>query len=468
MLFFLILCAYLLLTAAIGLRAARRTRSAGAYQGAGLGTAAIVFAASGEWLGGTATTGVAEYGFTFGLSSAWYTFANALGILFLALFFARRFRGTGQKTVPGIVEAYLGVHARVAASCLLMLVMLAVGVSQMIAAGKLGQALFGLDLRVTVAAFTLLLLALTLPGGMNVISAAGRLHLIVMYGSVLLSAALAIASLGGFSRFVSDARALPGDYLSPTAIGLPKVSSWLIASVLGACTAQAGLQPVLAAQDVPTARRACLMTALVVAPFGLVTATLGICARILHERGALVITDGKLALSALLLHLPPIAGALAMAGLLAAILSTAGPILLAAGTLFTDDLYVRVLRPNASERARLRVSRAATAAAGLICALFALVLAGRSLDLDIVYAAYSLRGAVFVVLLLGIFWKRATGRGAVVSMILTAVVVLFWAVYRTCTGTYPIAPWLTETYAALICAAGTMLAAPRRAQKGRL
>ena len=84
------------------------------------------------------------------------------------------------------------------------------------------------------------------------------------------------------------------------------------------------------------------------------------------------------------------------------------------------------------------------------------MLVGRSLDLDIVYAAYSLRGAVFIILLLGIYWKRATERGACASMLCTAAAVIFWAVYKTRTGAYPIAPWLTETYAALIVSVVTM------------
>jgi SSS family solute:Na+ symporter len=460
--YILIVCLYLLATAVIGLLASRKTRSAAAFRGTSLGTAAIVFASAGEWLGGTATTGVAEYGFTFGISGAWYTIANGIGVLFLALCFAKLYRSLETPTVPGIVEKFFGVRARVMASALLVLVMLAVGVSQMIAAGKLGQTLFGLDFRLTVSVFTVLLIGLTLMGGMNVIAATNRLHLFVMYGGILLAAALTIHRLGGWSSFVESAQALDGDYLSPTAIGGAKVSSWLIASLLGACTAQAGIQPVLAAKDVPTARRACLLTALVVAPFGLLTAALGICAKIMSVNGTLLgingtlVTEAKLGLSALMLHLPPVAGGLVLAGILAAILSTAAPILLAASTLLTSDLYGRVLRPDADDRQLLRAGRITTAASGLLCCLAAIVLVNRSLDLDIVYAAYSLRGAVFVILLGGIYWKRATEKGACLSMVLTACTVIFWTVYKTCCGTYPIAPWLTETYAALIAAVFSM------------
>ncbi len=462
MLYLVIIIGYLLLTVAIGLISSRRTRSASSFHGVGMTTAAIVFASAGEWLGGTATTGVAEYGFVWGISGAWYTIANGLGVLFLALFFAKLYRSLNTLTVPGIVERYYGVHARVAASLLLVLVMLAVGVSQVIAAGKLGEALLGLDFKLTACVFAVVFIVLTLLGGMNVVAATNRLHLFVMYGGVLLAAILSIRALGGWGSFTAAANALDGDYLSPTAIGGSRVSSWLVASLLGACTAQAGIQPVLAARDVSTARRACFLTALVVAPFGILTALLGICAKIMSVNGTLLntagelVTEAKLGLSTLMLHLPPVAGGLVLAGILAAILSTASPIILAAGTMLTNDLYGRVLRPGATDQQLLRVSRVTTAAAGLICWAAAIVLVDRSLDLDIVYAAYSLRGAVFIMILAGIYCKRTSERAACVSMALTVCVTLFWAVFHSVTGSYPIASWLTDTYAALITATITL------------
>lgn len=59
---------YLLLTLLIGYISARHTASAGEFQGKQMTTAAVVFAAAGEWLGGTATSGVSEYGFAYGIS----------------------------------------------------------------------------------------------------------------------------------------------------------------------------------------------------------------------------------------------------------------------------------------------------------------------------------------------------------------------------------------------------------------
>lgn len=454
---------YFALTVFIGVRASKRSSTSAAFQGFQLSTFAIVCASAGEWLGGTATTGVSEYGFVYGLSGAWYTIANGIGVMFLALCFARLYRSLGSVTVPGILEHFFGVKARTVSSLLLTLVMLAVGLSQMIAAGKLGQSLMGFPFTPTVIVFAAVFIVYTLSGGMNSVTSTNTMHLFVMYGGVILAVILAISKLGGVGDFVSGIRAVEAaeegkNYFSMTSIGLPKVSSWVIASLLGACTAQAGIQPVLAARDVPTARRSCIITALVTAPFGLGTALLGMTAKVMASRGLLldaagkVVTDGKLALPSLMMTLHPLAGGLVLASILAAILSTVSPIILAAGTMVTRDIYQRVLRPEATDRQVLRVSRLTTAASGVICCLGAIFLVDADQVLDIVYSAYSLRGALFVVVMLGIFWKGATERGACWAMVLTGAAAVFWAVYELVTGSYPIAPWFTETYAAVLVA----------------
>ena len=72
--------------------------------------------------------------------------------------------------------------------------------------------------------------------------------------------------------------------------------------------------------------------------------------------------------------------------------------------------------------------------------------------LDLVYSAYSLRGALFVVLIYGFLWKKANPRAAAVSMTCTGAVAILWVLYKIITGSYLIAPWFTETYAAVATA----------------
>ncbi|MBC7324742.1 MAG: sodium:solute symporter, partial [Moorella sp. (in: Bacteria)] len=85
----LIVLLYVALIVGIGVYTQKMTKSSAAFTGAGMGVLMIVAASCGEWLGGTSTTGVSEYGYTSGLSGSWYTIANGIGVLFLAIFFAK-------------------------------------------------------------------------------------------------------------------------------------------------------------------------------------------------------------------------------------------------------------------------------------------------------------------------------------------------------------------------------------------
>jgi SSS family solute:Na+ symporter len=233
-----------------------------------------------------------------------------------------------------------------------------------------------------------------------------------------------------------------------TAIGTPKVISWIIASLLGACTAQAGIQPILAARDVTVAKKAAFITALAVAPFGIITALLGMAAKIKFPG----LSSGKQALPTLMMNVNPVAGGIILASILAAILSTISPIILASGTMITKDIYQRILKPNATDAQVLRMSRITTAVAGLLCIITAIILYDSSRLLDIVYFAYTLRGCMFVVLLLGIYWKRTSQGGAMAGMVCTALAGLMWVAAKALTGSYPLHPELNETYVSVVVA----------------
>jgi len=467
----IIIILYFAITVAIGLISSKKSKSSDSFHGAAMGMFAIVAASAGEWLGGTATTGVSEYGFNYGLSGAWYTIANGIGVMFLALGFAKLYRSLSSVTVPGIIERFFGVKARTVSSILLTIVMLAVGLSQMIAAGKLGQSLLGFDFTVTVIVFAIIFIVYTLAGGMNAVASTNKLHLFVMYGGAIVALIFAVSKVGGWGGFMDGIDAVEAadsskNYFNMFSIGGTKVSSWIIAGLLGACTAQAGIQPVLAAKDVPTAKKACIITAFVAAPFGIFTALLGMVAKVMSHNGTLLdtagnlVTDGKMALPTLMMHLPPVIGGLVLASILAAILSTVSPIILSAGTMVTKDLYQRVLKPNATDAEVLKMSRITTALSGVICAVGAIFLVNASAVLDLVYAAYSLRGAIFIVVLFGIYWRHASQKASCISMVCTGVVAVLWVAVKLITGAYPIVIGsfaITETYAAVVVAAVCML-----------
>lgn len=441
----LIIIIYFAITIGIGLYAKKKSTSSAAFHGAGLGVLMCVAAGTGEWLGGTSTTGISEYGYAFGISGAWYTVANGIGIIVLALFFAKLYRSLDTVTVPGIIEKFIGVDARIVSSILLTFVMIAVGTAQVIAAATLGVSVLGLDFNAAVLILGTGFIIYTLAGGMVAVGYTNVLHLIAMYGGMVLAVTAVLSDVGGMTVLKET---LPESYFNWSTIGMDKVSSWVIASILGACTAQAGIQPILAARDVKVAKQAALVTAFVVAPFGILTALLGMAAKVKFPE----LANAKLALPVLMMNQEPLVGGIVLSSIMAAILSTVSPIILACGTMITKDIYQLKFKPQATDAEVLRVSRLVTGMAGVVCMAVAMLMYGSTRILDLVYFAYTIRGSLFVILLLGIYWRKTSSQGAIVAMVLTAAVGLGWVIYKSIFGEYPIHPQLTETYISVIVA----------------
>jgi cation/acetate symporter len=114
--------------------------------------------------------------------------------------------------------------------------------------------------------------------------------------------------------------------------------------------------------------------------------------------------------------LPYVISGLVAAGGLAAALSTADGLLLTIANALSHDLYYKMIDPNASTARRVAISKALLLVVAL-CAAF--VAAQKPADiLFLVSAAFSFAAAAFFPpLVLGIFWKRATGIAASLGMI---------------------------------------------------
>jgi cation/acetate symporter len=124
-------------------------------------------------------------------------------------------------------------------------------------------------------------------------------------------------------------------------------------------------------------------------------------------------------------NLPHTVAALVAAGGLAAALSTADGLLMVIASALAHDIYARTLNPGASTRERLLVGRILI----LLAAVAAAFAATRRLAIivQLVAWAFSFAAAtLFPILVLGIFWKRANGTGAVAGMLSGLAVTLLY------------------------------------------
>lgn len=124
--------------------------------------------------------------------------------------------------------------------------------------------------------------------------------------------------------------------------------------------------------------------------------------------------------------LPPAVAGICLAGILAAIMSTADSQLLVASSAFTEDLYVKLHRGTPSQRGLVWVGRLAVAGIALVA--FALAMNPESRVLDLVAYAWAGLGATFgPAVLLSLYWTGMSRVGALAGILVGGLTVIVWS-----------------------------------------
>jgi len=136
-----------------------------------------------------------------------------------------------------------------------------------------------------------------------------------------------------------------------------------------------------------------------------------------------------------------IAGIL-LAAIIAASMSTADSQLLVASSSFTSDIYKPIIRKNASDQELLWMGRLVVIIVSVVAYFIASSKGeGAAAIMSLVSNAWALFGAAFgPVILLSLFWKRFTYKGAIAGIVSGSIVDIVWLSYLASTGIYEIIP----------------------------
>lgn len=146
-----------------------------------------------------------------------------------------------------------------------------------------------------------------------------------------------------------------------------------------------------------------------------------------------------------------IAGIL-MAAIIAASMSTADSQLLVASSSFTSDIYKPIFRKDASEKEILWIGRIVVVAVAAIAFVIASSKAsGAQTIMNLVENAWAGFGSAFgPTIILSVFWRRFTYKGAVAGVTVGAVTDVLWLMFMSHTGIYEIIPGFALGMAAAI------------------
>ena len=268
-----------------------------------------------------------------------------------------------------------------------------------------------------------IVLGYTMFGGMWSVALLDFVQMTVIMAALVLIAFLISGETGGVGNVVNQALASGKLKFFPEGGG---VEAWIpfigagITMMLGSIPQQDVFQRMTSAKTEKIAVSGSVLGGVLYFFFAFIPMFLAFSATMIDPAvfNKLIEEDSQMVLPQLILnHTPLIAQVLFFGALLSAIMSTASATLLAPSVMFTENILKHIALKHMSDKQMLRTMRVILVAFGGIVLWFAMN--SESTIFGMVEDAYkvTLVGA-FVPLAFGLYWKRASNQGAMLSIVL--------------------------------------------------
>lgn len=412
-----VIATYLIVTTLIGVALSRRTRSSRdwALGGGGMGIVMIAVGIAGTRIGGVGTYGVAGDVITEGLWGLWYGVNTFLAMALVGLFYAIPYRRLRLSTVAEIFQRRFGsTRCQVLTSLCVQTEYFIINVIEPFVIGKIIQEVTGWPFGVGVAIGGLVIVAYTAAGGLRASAATNMIHCGVIIFGLLLVGALGLNHLGGWEGVRSSVNATletagrdTTSWWSFVGAGWGAVFGMFFSATVHTPGASVYVNFASSAREERMVIPAFLLGGVIGAVMPFLAGAIGI--QTLAKYGA----DAQLAsytrITRLAAEINPWIGGIALAAILAAVISSAGPILLSSSTMFVRD-WLWFTRDYSPET-KLKAYRITTVIYGALAAFIAWRADIRSV-LDLLLLGFAMVVPPAVVVGYLIYWRRTTEAGA--------------------------------------------------------
>ncbi len=420
----------------IGWYAFKRTSNLTDYMlgGRSLGPMVTALSAGASDMSGWLLMGLPGAIYLNGLVEAWIAIGLTLGAYFNYLLVAPRLRVYTQVsgdsiTIPSYLESRLkdNSHLLRIVSGIIILIFFTFYVSSgMVAGGKFFLSSFGLDYHVGLLIVAAVVIFYTLFGGFLAVSYTDVVQGIIMFFALLLVPIFGLFLTGGFTETAVSIRSVNPELLNffsgASFLGIFSAVAWGL-GYFGQPHIIVRFMAINSVKELKKARRIGIGWMFLSLFGAIATALVGIA---YYQQHSMKLEDPEtifIVFGQILFH-PMIAGIM-LAAVLAAVMSTISSQLIVTSSALIEDLYKALINKNATDKQYVFLGRAAV----LVVSIVAILLAWPNDEsiLDIVSFAWAGFGASFgPIILLSLYWRKTTAKGALFGMITGAVTVLVW------------------------------------------
>ncbi len=419
---------YLLLTLLIGYWASRRVKNTQDFVVAGRKLPLMVAGAAmfATWFGSETVMGAPSEFVDGGLLSVMEDPFGAALCLFLAgLLVAKPLYKLNILTFNDYYRMRYGRLTEFISALLMVPSYLGWIAAQMVAMALLLHVLLGISMVLGVVICSVVVVFYTLIGGMWAVSVTDFVQTIMIIIGLLVLAVSVGTEAGGLVAVIEAQpdgffQFFPDRNLHDV---VHYIAAWITIG-LGSIPQQDVFQRVMAAKDERTAVRASYLGGAMYLTIGFIPLFIGLCGKILHPE--LLADDPQKLLPMMALKYGSTAIQILFFGaLLSAILSTTSGAVLAPASVIGENL-VKPYFKKITDRQLLAVMRFSVFGVALVSAVIAL--SGESIYSLVAWSSVFSLVSLFVPLIAGLYWRRASGPGALLAMAM-GMIVWIWCEY---------------------------------------
>jgi SSS family solute:Na+ symporter len=427
---------YLLGTLGLGVWAGTRIKNTADFAVAGrsLPLVMVITTTFATWFGAETVMGIPAKFVQGGLGALIEDpFGAGTCLILVGLFFAARLYKLNLLTIGDYYRARYGRGIEVFCSAAIILSYLGWVAAQITALGLVFSVLTGGAMSETAGMIvgTLAVLIYVVVGGFLAVAITDFIQMIVLVIGLTVIAVFSARLAGGAGavlHMAQHAKLLANPLPGPRFTDIAFFVGSAVTMMLGSIPQQDVYQRVMSAKNAPTARAGAVIGGASYILFAFVPMFVVACAVIVMGSDAMDLAKSdyqRVLPTFVMTKMPLVMQILFFGALLSAIKSTSSATLLAPSTSFTENI-LKNLRPGMNDRQQLFAMRVTIVVFAVLVLTYAIAMKGTSIY-DLVSSAYqvTLVGA-FVPLVMGLYWKRATTQGAILSL---AAGILTWLAF---------------------------------------
>lgn len=411
-----ILC-YLVFFAAVGIYLNRSNSSAAdwAIGGGTLGIAMLAAGIAGTRIGGAGTYGVAGDVISEGLGHLWYSVNSFAALFLVGLFFAIPYRRLKVVSVGQVFDHRWGSRrCQWLTSLCVQTEYLIVNIIEPYVIGSIVSGVTGLPFVVGVAMGAFVIILFTVTGGLKGTAITNVVHCTVIIFGLGLVGYVAMQNIGGWDAVVAQSNAMLEQankvevrWWSFTGIGWATIIALFISATIHtpAASVYANYASSAAKQDylIP----GFFLAGIIAAIMPLIAGFIGILTMATYgsESGL----SSYYNIAQLAIDTGPILGGIALAAILAAVISSGAPILLASSTMFVND-WIPASKNYSSDQ-KLRAYKIVTVIYGTSAAVIAW-LGNITSVLQLLLLGFAMVVPPAIAVTYVFYWKRTTEKAA--------------------------------------------------------